>query len=58
MWGAEYGGEVEYLRTYVRMLRKKIEDDPARPQYLLTEAWVGYRFRNPSDFEQTGPSDE
>lgn len=51
VWGAEYGGEVEYLRTYVRMLRKKIEDDPARPQYLLTEAWVGYRFRNPSDFE-------
>ncbi len=58
VWGAEYGGEVEYLRTYVRMLRKKIEDDPARPQYLLTEAWVGYRFRNPSDFEQSGVSDE
>ncbi len=53
VWGAEYGGEVEYLRTYVRMLRKKIEDDPARPQYLLTEAWVGYRFRNPSDFESS-----
>lgn len=52
VWGAEYGGEVEYLRTYVRMLRKKIEDDPARPQYLMTEAWVGYRFRNPSDLEQ------
>jgi len=51
VWGAEYGGEVEYLRTYVHMLRKKIEDDPARPQYLLTEAWVGYRFRNPSDLE-------
>jgi len=58
VWGAEYGGEVEYLRTYVRMLRKKIEDDPARPQYLMTEAWVGYRFRNPSDFEQTSPADE
>jgi two-component system KDP operon response regulator KdpE len=58
VWGAEYGGEVEYLRTYVRMLRKKIEDDPARPQYLMTEAWVGYRFRNPSDFEQTSPTDE
>jgi two-component system KDP operon response regulator KdpE len=49
VWGSEYGGELEYLRTYVRMLRKKIEDDPAKPEYILTEAWVGYRFRNPSD---------
>ena len=52
VWGAEYGGELEYLRTYVRMLRKKIEEDPARPQYILTEPWVGYRFRNPSDPDQ------
>ena len=52
VWGAEYGDELEYLRTYVRMLRKKIEDDPARPEYILTEAWVGYRFHNPSDVEQ------
>jgi two-component system KDP operon response regulator KdpE len=60
VWGAEYGGEVEYLRTYVRMLRKKIEDDPARPEYLLTEPWVGYRFRNPSDPDQprATPEDE
>jgi two-component system, OmpR family, KDP operon response regulator KdpE len=49
IWGPEYGGELEYLRSYVRMLRRKIEDDPARPQYILTEPWVGYRFRNPSD---------
>lgn len=49
VWGAEYGGELEYLRTYVRMLRKKIEEDPTRPQYIVTEPWVGYRFRNPSD---------
>ncbi len=52
VWGAEYGNELEYLRTYVRMLRKKIEDDPARPHYILTEPWVGYRFRNPSDPDQ------
>jgi two-component system, OmpR family, KDP operon response regulator KdpE len=49
IWGPEYGGELEYLRSYVRMLRKKIESDPAKPQYILTEPWVGYRFRNPSD---------
>ncbi len=51
VWGAEYGGELEYLRSYVRMLRKKIEDDPSRPEYILTEPWVGYRFRNPADPE-------
>jgi two-component system KDP operon response regulator KdpE len=44
VWGLEYGGELEYLRTYVRTLRKKIEDNPARPAYILTEPWVGYRF--------------
>ena len=49
IWGPEYGNEQEYLRSYVRMLRKKIEDDPAKPQYIVTEPWVGYRFRNPSD---------
>jgi DNA-binding winged helix-turn-helix (wHTH) protein len=49
VWGPEYGNELEYLRTYIRSLRKKIEDDPAKPQYILTEPWSGYRFRNPSD---------
>jgi len=49
VWGPEYGNELEYLRSYVKMLRKKIEDDPARPEYILTEPWVGYRFCNPSD---------
>jgi two-component system KDP operon response regulator KdpE len=49
IWGPEYGNELEYLRSYVKMLRKKIEDDPAKPQCLLTEPWVGYRFINPSD---------
>jgi len=45
IWGAEYGQELEYLRTFMYQLRKKIEDDPASPQYLFTEAWLGYRFR-------------
>jgi two-component system KDP operon response regulator KdpE len=51
VWGPGYDTEVEYLRSYVRILRKKIETDPARPDYILTEPWVGYRFRNPSDQE-------
>ena len=58
VWGAEYGSELEYLRTYVRMLRKKIEADPSRPEYILTEPWVGYRFRNPSDPDQAARSTE
>jgi two-component system, OmpR family, KDP operon response regulator KdpE len=53
VWGPEYGGEFEYLRSYVCMLRKKIEDDPARPEYILTEPWVGYRFRNAYDSDES-----
>jgi two-component system, OmpR family, KDP operon response regulator KdpE len=49
LWGPEYGNELEYLRSYIKALRKKIESDPANPQYILTEPWVGYRFRNPAD---------
>jgi two-component system KDP operon response regulator KdpE len=44
VWGPDYGNEVEYLRVFVNQLRKKIEPDPARPRYLLTEPWLGYRF--------------
>jgi two-component system KDP operon response regulator KdpE len=57
VWGPEYGGELEYLRSYVKMLRKKIEDDPAHPEYILTEPWVGYRFRNPSDPDAPTPDE-
>jgi two-component system KDP operon response regulator KdpE len=46
VWGLEYGSEVEYLRTFVRQLRKKIGDDAAEPQYLKTDPYVGYRFRD------------
>ena len=58
VWGPEYGNELEYLRTYVRMLRKKIEDDPAKPQYILTDPWVGYRFRNPPEDEAGNPEED
>jgi two-component system KDP operon response regulator KdpE len=51
VWGPDYGGEVEYLRVYVNQLRKKIEPDPSRPRFILTEPWLGYRFALP---EQPG----
>jgi two-component system KDP operon response regulator KdpE len=51
VWGAESREEVEYLRTFVRQLRKKIEDDPSNPLYLLTDVYVGYRFADPQMFQ-------
>jgi two-component system KDP operon response regulator KdpE len=47
VWGPEYGNELEYLRTFIRQLRKKLEDDSAHPKYLLTDSHIGYRFREP-----------
>lgn len=44
VWGPEYGEESDYLWAYVRRLRRKIEEDPDHPRYLLTEPGVGYRF--------------
>lgn len=44
VWGAAEADHIEYLRVYMRQLRKKLEADPERPQYLLTESGVGYRF--------------
>jgi len=43
VWGPDYGNEVEYLRVFINQLRKKIEKDPSKPKYLLTEPWIGYR---------------
>jgi two-component system, OmpR family, KDP operon response regulator KdpE len=45
VWGPDYGEETENLRVVINQLRKKIEADPARPQYILTEPWIGYRFQ-------------
>jgi len=50
VWGGDCREEVEYLRTFVRQLRKKIEDDPSKPLYLLTDVYVGYRFADAQMF--------
>jgi two-component system KDP operon response regulator KdpE len=49
VWGPEYGTELDYLRSFVKTLRQKVEQDPAKPKYIVTEPWVGYRFCNPRD---------
>jgi len=46
VWGPAYGDESHYLHVYVSQLRRKIEPDPARPRYVLTEPGVGYRLRD------------
>jgi two-component system KDP operon response regulator KdpE len=45
VWGPEYGSETHYLRVYMANLRRKLEEDPARPRHLVTETGVGYRLR-------------
>jgi two-component system, OmpR family, KDP operon response regulator KdpE len=49
VWGPDYGDQVDYLRVFVNQLRKKIEQSPSKPVYLLTEPWVGYRLQSPAD---------
>jgi len=44
VWGPADADHTEYLRVYMRQLRKKLEEDPERPQYILTEPGIGYRF--------------
>jgi two-component system KDP operon response regulator KdpE len=46
IWGPEYGEETDYLRVFIRQLRRKIEQDPTHPRYILTEPGVGYIFRS------------
>ena len=47
VWGPDYGDEVEYLRVFINALRKKVEPNPSKPKYLITEPWIGYRFAIP-----------
>jgi len=48
VWGPNYGSESHYLHVYISQLRRKIEPDPTRPRFLLTESGAGYRFVRPS----------
>jgi two-component system, OmpR family, KDP operon response regulator KdpE len=45
VWGPDYGEQTESLRVVINQVRKKIEANPARPKYILTEPWIGYRFQ-------------
>ena len=47
VWGPEYGDESEYVRVFIGQLRRKVEDDPANPRFIVTEPRIGYRFVKP-----------
>jgi two-component system KDP operon response regulator KdpE len=49
VWGPEYGEEADYLRVYIRQLRRKVEIEPSRPRYILTEPGIGYVFRSQTE---------
>jgi two-component system KDP operon response regulator KdpE len=54
VWGPEYRSDVDYLRAYVRYLRRKLEADPSNPQYVLTSPGVGYMLACPEDAGDEG----
>lgn len=58
VWGPDYGDETESLRVVINQLRKKIESNPAKPKFIQTEPWVGYRFNVPSDEQPTDSSED
>jgi two-component system KDP operon response regulator KdpE len=49
VWGPGYSRESNYLRVYLAQIRRKLEPDPARPRYFITEPGMGYRFEPPPD---------
>jgi two-component system KDP operon response regulator KdpE len=49
VWGAAYTRETHYLRVHFTNLRAKLEDDPSRPKYVITEPGVGYRLGSPDE---------
>jgi two-component system, OmpR family, KDP operon response regulator KdpE len=55
VWGPDHGEQTENLRVVINQLRKKIEKDSARPRYILTEPWLGYRFQFPDVASERPP---
>ena len=49
VWGPDYGDQTEYLRVFITHLRRKLEPNPSKPRYILTEPWVGYCFAGPEE---------
>lgn len=58
VWGPDYGEQTESLRVVINQLRKKIELNPAKPTYIHTEPWVGYRFKTPDDATKRRSTEE
>ncbi len=52
VWGPDYGDQVDYLRVFIKSLRKKIEVNPDDPRYITTEPWIGYRFNGTPEVVQ------
>jgi two-component system KDP operon response regulator KdpE len=52
IWGSDYANQLEYLRTFVRQIRRKLEDDATNPKYLVTDSHVGYRFVDSTQLSQ------
>jgi two-component system KDP operon response regulator KdpE len=52
VWGPEYSHEVSYLHVFINQLRQKLEPNPAKPRFILTEPGLGYRFHLPAELEQ------
>jgi two-component system KDP operon response regulator KdpE len=57
VWGPGYGNESQYLRVFIRQLRQKLQDEPGKPKYILTEPGLGYRWKAEpgSASSDTGP---
>ena len=56
VWGPQYERETNYLRVYMAQVRRKLEPDPSRPRYFITEPGMGYRFEPPADFSSSSSS--